>query len=128
MFNPWIGKIPWRRKGQLAPVFLPGKSHGQRSLVGYSPWGLRESDMTECTHTHKDDLHYRDCGGKLCRNQKGSLRLRNLYAPEPMLHNRRSHCNGETQAPQLEWPSFVTTRESPQRRPSTAKNKSYFKK
>ena len=39
---PWIGKILWRRKWQLAPVFLPAKSHGQRSLVGYSPWGCKE--------------------------------------------------------------------------------------
>ena len=38
-FNPWVGKIPERRKWQLTPVFLPGKSHGQRSLVGQSPWG-----------------------------------------------------------------------------------------
>ena len=38
-FNPWIGKIPWRRKWQSTPVFLFGKSHVQRSLVGYSPWG-----------------------------------------------------------------------------------------
>ena len=38
---------PWRRKGQPTPVLLPGKSHGQRSLVGYSPWGRKESDMTE---------------------------------------------------------------------------------
>ena len=40
-FNPWIGRIPWRRKWQPTPVFLPGKSHGQRSLAGYSPWGRR---------------------------------------------------------------------------------------
>ena len=45
-FNPWGGKIPWIC--QPTPVFLPGKSHGQRSLVSYSPWGLKESDMTEC--------------------------------------------------------------------------------
>ena len=42
-FNPWVGKIPWRRKWQPTPVFLPGESHGQRSLVGYSPRGHRES-------------------------------------------------------------------------------------
>ena len=36
-FDPWVGKIPWRRAWQPTPVFLPGKSHGQRSLVGYSP-------------------------------------------------------------------------------------------
>ena len=46
-FNPWFRKIPWRREWQPTPVFLPGKSHGQRSLVGCSPWGLEESDMTE---------------------------------------------------------------------------------
>ena len=38
-FNPWVRKICWRRKWQPTPVFLPGKAHGQRSLVGYSPWG-----------------------------------------------------------------------------------------
>ena len=40
-FNPWVGKISWRRKWQPTPVFLPGKSHGWRSPVGYSPWGHR---------------------------------------------------------------------------------------
>ena len=46
-FNPRVGKIPCRRKWQPPPVFLSGKSHGQRSLVGYSPWGRKESDRTE---------------------------------------------------------------------------------
>jgi len=50
-FDPWVGKIPWNRKWQPAPVFLPGKSHGQRSLVGYSPRGCKELDTTEHTHT-----------------------------------------------------------------------------
>ena len=45
--DPWIRKIPWRRKWQPALVFLPGKLHGQRSLAGYNPWGRKESDMTE---------------------------------------------------------------------------------
>jgi len=40
----------WRRKWQPTPVFLHGKFHGQRSLVGYSPWGRKESDMTERLH------------------------------------------------------------------------------
>ena len=39
-------EIPWRREWLPTPVFLPGESHGQRSLVGYSPWGLKESDAT----------------------------------------------------------------------------------
>ena len=49
-FNPWVGKIPWRRKWQSTPVLLPGKFHGQRSLVGYSSWGHKELDMTERLH------------------------------------------------------------------------------
>ena len=48
-FETWVGKIPWRRKWQPTPVFLPGESHGQRSLAGYGPWGRRDSDMTEAT-------------------------------------------------------------------------------
>ena len=46
-FTPWVGKIPWKRKWQPTPVFLPGEVHRQRSLVGYSLWGLKESDTTE---------------------------------------------------------------------------------
>ena len=45
-----VRKIRWRRKWQSTPVFLPGESHGQRSLVGYSPWGHAELDTTEHTH------------------------------------------------------------------------------
>ena len=55
-FDPWVRKIPWRREWQPTPVFLPGKSHGRRSLAGYSPWGCKESDMTErLTLTHPDN-------------------------------------------------------------------------
>ena len=50
--NPWVGKIPWRREWQPAPVFLPGQFQGQRSLAGCSPWGGTESNTTEVTwHT-----------------------------------------------------------------------------
>ena len=45
-FDPLMGKIPWRREWPPTPVFLPGESHGQRSLAGYSPWHHRESDTT----------------------------------------------------------------------------------
>ena len=51
-FNPWVRKIPWRRAQQPTPVFLPGESHGQRSLVDYSPYSRGESDTTEHTHMH----------------------------------------------------------------------------
>ena len=46
-FNPWVGKILWRKKWQPTQVFLPEEFHGQRSLAGYSPWGPKELDMTE---------------------------------------------------------------------------------
>ena len=51
VFDPWVRKIPCRRIRQPTPVFLPGKSQGQRSWVGYSPWGHKELDKTEHTHT-----------------------------------------------------------------------------
>ena len=66
-FDLWFGKIPWRREWQPTPVFLPGKSHGQRILVGYSPWGHKESDIIEWltphyghthTHTHRHTYTY----------------------------------------------------------------------
>ena len=46
-FDHWVRKIPWRRKWWPSPIFLPGKSHGQRNLVGYSPCGRKELDTTE---------------------------------------------------------------------------------
>ena len=53
-FDPWVGKIPWRRKWQLTPVFLPGKFHRQRSLVGYSVYGVTKSHKASvCTHIQK---------------------------------------------------------------------------
>ena len=48
-FDPWVRKIPWRRAWQPTPVSMPGESHGQGSLVGYTPWGRRDSDTTEAT-------------------------------------------------------------------------------
>ena len=48
-FDPWVGKIPWRRAWKPISVSLPGESHGQRSLVGYSPRGHKELDTTEVT-------------------------------------------------------------------------------
>ena len=48
---PGWGKLHWRRAWQPTPVFLPGESHGQRSLAGYGPWGRKESDTTELLNT-----------------------------------------------------------------------------
>ena len=71
-FAPWVRKIPWRSKWQPTPVFLPGESHGQRSLAGYSPRGCKESGTTEhacntCTHTQYQQV---------TDNLKQSLKLR----------------------------------------------------
>ena len=51
-FDPWVRKIPWRRKGQPTSVFLPGASHWQRSLVGHSPWGHKELEMVQWLNHH----------------------------------------------------------------------------
>ena len=59
-FDPWVRKMPWRKEWLPTLIFLPRESHGQRSLVGYSPWGRKELDITEqlskrahtCAHTH----------------------------------------------------------------------------
>ena len=65
-FNPWVGKISWRKKWQPTPIFLLGKSHGQRSLACYTPWGHKRivlSHKTEwnigmCSHTDEPREYY----------------------------------------------------------------------
>ena len=52
-FDPWAGKMPWRRQWQPSPAGLTGEFHKQRSLVGYSPWGLKELDVTEPLNTER---------------------------------------------------------------------------
>ena len=58
-FNPWVRKIPWRREWQSTPVFLPGKSHGQRRLAGCSPGGRKELDMTEQLNNNLSSTFFR---------------------------------------------------------------------
>ena len=55
-FNPWVRKIPWRRKWQPTPGFLPGGSHGQRSLAGYGPRSHKELDTTEQLNDNRDRI------------------------------------------------------------------------
>ena len=75
-FDPWIEKIPWRRAWQPTPVFLPGESHGQRSLVGYSPWGCKELHTTEwLTHTHTLKSY--------CSVQRGLVKTQNADPTTP---------------------------------------------
>ena len=70
--DPWVRKIPWSRKWQPTPIFLPGESHGQRSLVGYIPWGHKELDMIEVTY------HSLTCGGVNIPNQCSGLTVFSL--------------------------------------------------
>ena len=53
--SPWVGKIPWRRKWQPTPVFLPGKPHGQRSLAGYSSWGCKKARHNSATKQNSNN-------------------------------------------------------------------------
>ena len=78
-FDPWVGKILWRRKWQPTPGFLPGKSHGQTSLADYSPWGCKESDTTE--HTHSDtNVYPRDLASRYLPSRSETiLAYKNLY-------------------------------------------------
>ena len=69
--NPWVRKIPWSQKQQPTPVLLPGKSLGQRSLSGYSPWGCKESDTTMLLSTHEHA-----CINSLDPKTQGSLTSR----------------------------------------------------
>ena len=64
-FNPWVGKIPWGRKWQSTRVFLPGESQGQRSLADYSPWGLKESEMTGQLSMHPFSGEERRAGNRV---------------------------------------------------------------
>ena len=62
-FHFWVGKIPMRRNWQPTLVFLPGKSHGQRNLVGYRPWGFKrlEHVLVTKTTTIEDEEHTHLC-------------------------------------------------------------------
>ena len=75
-FDPWVGKIPWGRKWQPTTVFLPGESHGQRSLEGYSPWGHKESMGSQwATHIRPTVLNFmgNPCSCETAMFKKSSL-------------------------------------------------------
>ena len=81
----WVGQIPWRRAQQRTLVFLPGESHGQRNLVGYSPQGHTTLDMTDVTYYARTSNH--NC-------QSPSLTsLTGISVPGPLLKARRP-CSG----------------------------------
>ena len=67
----WVGKILWRREWQPTPIFMPGESHGQRSLGVYSPWGRKELDTTEqltLSPWHDRELYFLFNLALLCRS------------------------------------------------------------
>ena len=64
-FDPWVGKIPWRRAWQPTPVFLPGESHGQRSLVGYSPQGGKSQTQLKQITMHVQTNNIRNGKGNI---------------------------------------------------------------
>ena len=98
-FDPWVGKIPWRMAWQPTPIFLPGESHGQRSLMDYSPLGHKGSDATEhaCMHVHSESESAR------CSVVSDS-------ACDPVDYTVR----GILQARILEWVAFLFSRGSSQ--------------
>ena len=91
-FDPWVRKILWRREWQPTPVFLPGKSHGQKSLVGYSPQGHKQLDMTEWlthTHIHRIQVAHNTCGK---RKEGTSTRSHSYSVTEVGLKYRSPGC------------------------------------
>ena len=95
-FNPSVGKIPWSRTWQLTPVLLPGKSHGQRSLAGYSPCGCKQSDTSEWL-TLSSSLFMLLV---LCSMDIGTLRLPSTPRPPsrqlpPRPSPQQNMCGGE---------------------------------
>ena len=90
---------PWRRARQPTPVFLPGESHGQRNLVGYSPWGLKEPDTTEATWQALEGRRQHSVGQHLCSDAMDHC------LPGPSVH-------GILQARILEWVAMPSSRGS----------------
>ena len=85
-----LGNMPWRRKWQPTPVFLPGKSHGRWSLVGYCPWGCKESDITEQLHFRRHIKKQRQ--QSLCWQRSVMSKIWFLkWQPTLVLLPRKSH-------------------------------------
>ena len=72
MWETWVGFLGWEDALEedvaIHSVFLPGESHGQRSLVGYSPWGLKESNTTERLSTHSISQLFKESGAVTCHD------------------------------------------------------------
>ena len=83
-FNSWVGKIPWRKKWQPTPVFLPGKAHG-RSLEGYHPWDCKESDTTERLHFQRETI--------TSEKWKSEMHIIDIKQPPKYKHTHQKQAN-----------------------------------
>ena len=104
-FDPWIRKIPWRREWQSILIFLPGDSHGQRSLAGYSPWGRQESDTAEwLAHTGESGRKFEEAGAHMTdlRWRMGE-RAKQGYWELLRRHNRTSWIGHFFDSTELDW-------------------------
>ena len=119
-FNPWVGKIPWSRKWQATPVFLPGKFHGQRSPVGYSPYGCKEwtqlsTNAQGMTRIHK---HLPMFSTSVCVHANSLQSCTTLCSPMDC-YLPGSSVPGILQARLLEWVAISSSRGSFQPRNRT---------
>ena len=90
-FNPWVGKIPWRREWPPTPVFLPGEPHGQRSLSSYSPRGHKKSDMT-ATNIHTGSIPGQGTRSHVPQRRRSHVpQLRPTTAKKINIFLRRNH-------------------------------------
>ena len=93
-FDPWVGKIPWRRAWQPTPVFLPEESHRQRSLVGYRPQGCKELDMTGRLNNNNEGMCFP--GGAAVKNlpamqETQEMQIRALGREDPRKKEMATH-------------------------------------
>ena len=82
--DPWVRKIPWRREWLYTPIFLPGEFNRQRSLVGYSPWGHKESDTTEQLRLSLS-FHKKPTFRPMASNDLPEVCVRGGYGPQVYL-------------------------------------------
>ena len=96
-FDPWVGRILWRRAWQPTPVFLPGESHGRRNLAGYSPWGHKELDTMKQlgahTYTQMQVKERGFPGGSVVKNPpaKQEVQVRSLGQEDPLEKEMATH-------------------------------------
>ena len=108
-FNPWVREMPWSRKWQPMPVFLPGKFHGQRHLAGYSPWGCQESDTTEhvCSSSSPGTLGPEALSAGPQLEDVDLLGLRVSLGPQPLSPDSPSQRGEGLEASDRQWKPCV---------------------